>query len=131
MTGTAHSVIVGTLAEPLEILQTKNGKPWVKAVVEVKSYRRGADGEAGQEETTLIPVNLFFKPAEIAQKFLQVGDPLVVQVRLSGTEFQGQGGKVRRGVTLALEQLHLIPNGRRPASPQKRKEEVPPNAEWL
>jgi single-stranded DNA-binding protein len=113
MTGLNHCTLMGTLSGPLEVRQTRNGKTWAVAVLEVQYYRRSAEGEPGQEESTLIPVNLFAKQAEIAQKYLQPGDPVVAQVRVCGSEFQPQnGGPVKRGVSLTVDALHLLPSVR-------------------
>jgi hypothetical protein len=46
MTGSANLIVLGTVSE-MEHLQTKNGKLWIKLLVEVKTWRRGGDGEAG------------------------------------------------------------------------------------
>jgi single-stranded DNA-binding protein len=113
MTGSASCLILGNLSEPLELLQTKAGKPWVKAVLSVKTYRRASDGEPGQEEETFVPINLFSRQAEVAQKCLQVSDAVAVTVRISGTEFKQNGGPTKRGVTLTCDSLHLIPSAKR------------------
>jgi single-stranded DNA-binding protein len=120
MTGSATALILGILAEPLEILQTRNGKPWVKAVISVKTYRRGTNGDPGQEEETYVPINLFSGPADAAKRFLQVGDPLGVTVRISGTEFRANGGPAKRGVSLTVDQLHLIPSGKKQGGSHER-----------
>jgi len=44
MTGSATVVLLGTVADQPEILTTKAGKPWVKLVLEIKTYRRVNDG---------------------------------------------------------------------------------------
>jgi single-stranded DNA-binding protein len=98
--------------EEPEVLSTKNGKLWVRLLIEVRSWRRGADGEAGQEEVTKLPVNMFSKTAEIARDYLRVGDAVGLTCRVGGTEYKGTDGKTRRGITLAADQLHLIPQGK-------------------
>ena len=117
MTGIAHVVLLGTVSE-VEQLQTKNGRPWIKLLLEVKTWRRGADGEAGQEECTMLCVNCFSRIAETARSFLKPGDAVGLTCRVSGTEFKGTEGKVKRGISLTADQLHLIPNSRRNASPR-------------
>jgi single-stranded DNA-binding protein len=113
MNGFVYCRILGTLAEPLTKRETKNGKLWVKGLIEVRGYRRSADGAAGQEETTAITVNLFGKTAQVALDFLKVGDPVCFQLRVAGTEFKSNDGAIRRGVTLTVDTMHLLPNDRR------------------
>jgi single-stranded DNA-binding protein len=110
MTGSSNLLLLGTVASAPEELTTRNGKLWVKLLIEVKSWRRASDGEPAQEEVTLLPVNLFSKIAEIARDHLKVGDPVAVTARISGTEFKSADGKTRRGVNLTADQLHLIPS---------------------
>jgi single-stranded DNA-binding protein len=111
MTGSATLMLLGTVAE-VEHLQTKNGRPWIKLLIEVKSWRRAQDGEPGQEESTLLSVNCFAKLAETARDYLKAGDAVGITARVSGTEFSGGDGKVKRGISLTADQLHLIPNSR-------------------
>src|ERR1700674_1061335 len=123
MTGIANLVLLGTVSE-MEHLETKNGKPWVKLLIEVKTWRRGGDGETGQEESTLLTANVFSRMAYTARQQLRIGDPVVVTCRVSGTEYRADG-KVKRGITLTADQLHLIPSGRvassSPGSPMRQK----------
>jgi single-stranded DNA-binding protein len=108
MTGISSLTLLGTVAE-IEQSTTKNGKPWTKLLLEVKRYRQTTD-TSGQDEVTFIPVNLFSKLADAAHEFLRVGDAVAISARVSGTEFSDrQTGKVKRGVTLTADVLHLLP----------------------
>jgi single-stranded DNA-binding protein len=127
MTGSATLMLLGTVAE-VEHLQTKNGRPWIKLLIEVKSWRRAQEGEPGQEESTLLSVNCFAKLADTARDYLKEGDAVGITARVSGTEFKGGEGQVKRGISLTADQLHLIPNGRmetpnpRPALAQRHRD---------
>ena len=108
MTGISQLILLGTVAE-IEQSTTKNGKPWLKLLLEVKRYRAASD-TGGQDEVTLVPVNLFSKIADTANEYLRVGDAVAITGRVSGTEFTDrQTGKVKRGVTLTADLLHLLP----------------------
>jgi single-stranded DNA-binding protein len=108
MYGTSEVVLLGTVAE-IEKLSTKSGKPWAKVLLEINRYRQtGAD--TGQDECTLVPIQLFSKIADIAGEHLNVGDAVAITCRISGTEYNDrQTGKIKRGVTLTADILHLIP----------------------
>jgi len=121
MTGHADLFVLGTLAEVPEQLQTKSGKLWLKLLIEIKTWKRGNNGEPGQEETTLLTINAFSKLAETARAYLQVGDPVALNCRVSGTEYKGNDGKIRRGTTITCDTLHLIPNGSRQSSDTTRQ----------
>jgi single-stranded DNA-binding protein len=108
MTGISQLVLLGTVAE-IEHSTTKSGKPWLKLLLEIKRYRQTRDA-AGQDEVTLVPVNLFSKIADTANEYLRVGDAVAITAHVSGTEYTDrQTGKVRRGVTLTADLLHLLP----------------------
>jgi single-stranded DNA-binding protein len=111
MTGSNTTLLLGVVAEPLEELTTKTGKPWIKLVLEISTWRRTSES-GGQDETTLVPVNCFSKVAEIVREYLKAGDAVALTVRVSGTEYKGSDGRTRRGVTLTADQLHLLSNGR-------------------
>jgi single-stranded DNA-binding protein len=107
MTGISSLVLLGTVAE-IEKLTTKNGKPWVRLLLEVKRYRITKDDE-GQDEITLIPVNLFSKIADTACQHLREGDAVALTCRVSGSEYNDRAtGKTKRGVTLTVDVLHLL-----------------------
>jgi single-stranded DNA-binding protein len=108
MTGISQLILLGVVAE-IEQSTTKTGKPWVKLLLEIKRYRQTTD-TSGQDETTIVPVNLFSKIADTANKHLRVGDAVAISARVSGTEFSDrQTGKTKRGVTLTADLLHLLP----------------------
>jgi single-stranded DNA-binding protein len=108
MTGISTLILLGTVSE-LERLTTKNGKPWVRLLLEVQRYRI-TKGDEGQDETTLIPVNLFSKIADTACEHLREGDAVALTCRVSGTEYNDRStGKTKRGVTLTVDVLHLLP----------------------
>jgi single-stranded DNA-binding protein len=108
MTGISQLILLGTVAE-IEQSTTKTGKPWLKLLLEIKRYRQTTD-TSGQDEKTIIPINLFSKIADTAHEYLRVGDAVAITARVSGTEFTDrQTGKVKRGVTLTADTLHLIP----------------------
>ena len=53
--------------------------------------------------------------AATAQQYLQEGDAVGITVRVQGSEYADKAnGRVRHGVTLTGDLLHLIPNGRAP-----------------
>ena len=109
MTGISQLILLGTVSE-IEQATTKTGKPWVRLLLEVKRYRQTTD-TSGQDEVTLVPVNLFSKIADTANSYLRIGDAVAITARVSGTEFTDrQTGKVKRGVTLTADVLHLLPH---------------------
>jgi single-stranded DNA-binding protein len=108
MTGISSLILLGSVSE-LEETSTKNGKPWVKLLLEVRRYRYTSE-DSGQDETTLIPVNLFSKIASTAVEYLRIGDAVALTCRVSGSEYNDKAtGKVRRGVTLTADVIHLLP----------------------
>ena len=110
MTGISSLILLGTVVG-IEPATTKTGKPWIKLSLEIQRFRPTSD-TGGQDETTIVPVNLFSKLADTAGEYLHTGDAVAITARVSGTEYKDpKTGSVKRGVTLTADLLHLLPQG--------------------
>jgi single-stranded DNA-binding protein len=93
--------IAGQLSGKPQILQTRNGKPWAKILVEEEVAR-----ERGQGTPNILPITLFGRAAERAKE-LQRGDRLTVACRLQGTRFEIESGEIRYSVQLVGKVIYL------------------------
>jgi hypothetical protein len=89
----------------LEERETKKGRSWFRLILEIRE--QGRPGE--RDERTLIPVNAFSGVADQARE-LRLGTIVRVDCRISGTEFKAPDGRIKRGVTLTVEALAVIPH---------------------
>src|SRR6516225_523114 len=96
----------GRLKSKPEIKESRNGKTWVKALIEEDSR-----DDSRQNEPNILPIVCFGHAANRV-KDLQPGDSVTVVCRLSGTRFEAPSGEIRYGVQLIGEQI-LVPAGSR------------------
>jgi single-strand DNA-binding protein len=128
VSGYNSAVILGRLVAPPEQLTTKNGKPFIKAVIAASVYQKNSDGNS-EERTSFVPVTVFGRTAEVFLKHVHKGDMVHLVGRLDGNEWKTDSGEKRISLSFAVEQLNLLPNER--AKPQqkpqpRRTEERPP-----
>ena len=106
-----QAILLGRLAAPPEELKTKSGKPFLKAVIVTNVYQRSAEGVSG-ERTSLVPVTIFGRTAEVFRDFVQKGDTVRLVGGLDSLERTTDSGEKRLTLGLVVEQLHLLPNVR-------------------
>jgi single-stranded DNA-binding protein len=91
----------GQLFSKPEISATKNGKLWVKLLLQSELVR--SDGRGGyQTERLILPINCFSREAE-AVKELRVGAELTLGCHLYGTRYEASDGSVKHGVQLVAD----------------------------
>jgi single-strand DNA-binding protein len=74
-----------------------------------------------QEKVTWHNVTLWSKLAEIAEKFVSVGDLLYVQGEMDNQKYKTQDGQERTKFFLIGHDITLIPKSREHAAPPKEK----------
>jgi single-strand DNA-binding protein len=111
--GFNQAILLGRLAAPPEELKSKSGKSYVRAVVAVTVYQKSSEG-IGEERTSFIPVTIFGRQGEIFSKYVQKGDVVYLAGRLDSNEWLTSSGERRLSLGFVVEQVHLLPNERRP-----------------
>jgi single-stranded DNA-binding protein len=110
--GFNQAIVLGRLVANPERIATKSGSVMLKAIIEVSTYRRSADGK-GEEQTTKVPCTLFGKQAETFEKYVEIGHFVQLVGRLDGYERKSQTtGEKWLTPSFVVEQLILLPNGR-------------------
>jgi single-stranded DNA-binding protein len=130
MNGHAVATILGIVSAPVERRTTKRGGVYSQLLVEIQSRRKGIDGK-WEEIFNLIPVTLFGRTVEIAERFLSPGDAVFLQCRVAASEFLNKEGAKRHAASLLCEAIHLLPNGRarQPGAPREHSDPKPPTAD--
>jgi len=118
--GFNQAIILGKLVEAPETIPTKSGALMLKAVLEVTTYRRGADG-SGEEQATRVPATLFGKSAELFQTYVEPGHLVQLVGRLEGYERKSRSGDSWLTLNFVAEQLILLPNNRKASSDSPNK----------
>jgi hypothetical protein len=86
--------ISGKVAAAPATCVSKNGKEWIRLLVETRLIREPARGEF-QEESVLLPLSCFSQEA-VAVKHVQRGDWLVVGCHLYGTKYRSPDGQTTK-----------------------------------
>lgn len=111
MLGFSVVSILGTVAAPVEISTAHSGNKFGCLLVEIKTRRKGADGDY-HENTEIVATTLFGAGIAVAEKYLRPGDPVGLTCRLNGSSSKASDGKERRFTNIIVDQIHLIPSGR-------------------
>jgi single-strand DNA-binding protein len=109
MSGFNHAVLLGRLVAPPEELTTKGGKLFLKAVLATSVHQKNSDG-ASEERTSIIPVTIFGRTAEVFGKYVQKGDMVHLVGSLTSNESTTASGEKRLWLSFVVEQLNLLPN---------------------
>jgi single-stranded DNA-binding protein len=93
--------LAGRLVAFPETAITKNGKDWIRLLLETQLVREVRAGEL-QTESVILPISCFSREAQ-AVKHLQRGDPLTVGCHLYGTKFRTPDGHTKYGLQLVAD----------------------------
>ena len=77
----------------------------------VTSKKYVKNGEK-QEKVTWHNVTLFMKLAEIAEKYVSVGDLLYIQGEMDSQKYTGKDGQERTNFIIIASELKLMPKGK-------------------
>lgn len=100
-----HIVIAGNLAAEPEVKFTQGGK-------QVANLRLANNFKWGEtKKTTFITCVAWGKSAEIAEKYLRKGSPVIIEGRLEQNDWETQQGEKRTTYQVQVSQLHFFPKG--------------------
>jgi single-strand DNA-binding protein len=122
--GISTAQILETLAEPIDVRTSKSGKSYAKALVEVRSGQKSGTGK-WEENVTILPVMLFGRSAEIADQYLKVSDAVYLICKVQGEAFKRSDGAKRYGLSLIVDNLHLLPSNHLVASEGTERKATP------
>lgn len=107
-------VIMGNLARDPDVRFTPNKQKLARMTVAVgRQWRNKATGEL-QNQTDFIPVVAWSFTADICEKYLKKGNPVLVEGRMSVRDFDDPKTGQRRWITeVVAESVVLLSSGRR------------------
>ena len=103
-------ILLGNLTRDPETRVTAAGTTISKLGLAInRKYRTKAGDE--KEETTYVDIDSFGKQAELIQKYLRKGSPLMVEGRLKLDQWESGEGQKRSKLTVAMESFQFMPDG--------------------
>lgn len=106
-------IIMGNLARDPDIQQTQNSKVARFTVAVGRQWKNKQTGET-QSQTDFIPVAAWAFLADVAEKYLRKGNPVLVEGRLQVREYEDKKSGGRRWATEVIaENVTLLPGGKR------------------
>lgn len=100
-------ILLGNLTRDPETRTTAGGSTICKLGLAVS--RQYTDGQGNrQEETTFVDVDAFGKRAEVIQKYLRKGKPLMVEGHLKLDQWEANDGQKRSKLGVVLENFQFV-----------------------
>ncbi len=99
------AIMMGNLTRDPEVRTTSTGQSVANFTIAV-NHRYGQ-----KEEVLFLRCEAWGKTAEIAQQYLQKGNPVIVDGRLRENKYNTREGEERREIILSVENLRLMPRG--------------------
>ena len=117
-------ILIGNLTADPQVRQTKNGKS--VASFSLALNRKFGTGDERREETTYIDIVAWERQAEMAEKFLSKGKPILVEGRLQEDSWQDKKtGETRKKVRVVAERLEFISDGQGQNAGNSQREREP------
>jgi single-strand DNA-binding protein len=99
-------ILMGNLTRDPELLVTANGHSICKLGLATSRVYSTRDGER-REETTFVDVDAFGKQAEVINKYMRKGRPIMVEGRLKLDQWESEGQK-RSKLSVVLENFQFL-----------------------
>ena len=118
--------LIGNVVQDVELRTTPNGNS--VATLRIASNRRYKSGDDLKEETVYVDVEAWGNNAEVANKYLAKGKPVLIEGRLSQDTWEDKETKAKRSkIYVTAEQLRLLPKnggGESSSSEEPEREEA-------
>jgi len=100
------TILLGNITRDFEVRHTPAGTAVTDISLAIND--RTKSGDEWVENTTFVDVTLWGKTAEIAQKYLSKGSPVLIEGRLKLDQWESDGEK-RQKLKVVGERLQLLP----------------------
>ncbi len=121
-------LLIGNLTRDPEIRYTPKGTTLADIGLAINRIWKNDEGEK-QEDTTFVDVTLWGKLAEVAEKYLKKGEPVLVEGRLQLDSWDDkQTGQKRSRLRVVAENLQML-GSRAPSAKQANAKSPPENRE--
>ncbi len=113
-------ILMGHLTAKPELLHAQSGKSWCKFSVAVNEYFSTKDGEPS-ERVSFIDVACFGRQAEAICRYLDKGDPILVDGRLTQDRWETEDGQKRNKLRVTMRRFEFV-GGRPKGSPSPHED---------
>ncbi len=100
-------ILVGNLTRDPQLRYTASQMPVCDFGVAVNRQWTGKDGQ-GREETCYVDCTAWGRQAEIIQKYMSKGRPILIEGRLTYRQWDGPDGKKRSKLEVTVEQFQFL-----------------------
>lgn len=104
-------ILVGNLTKDPELRYTPEGTALSKLRLAVNRKWRSREGET-KEETCFVNVTAFGRSAELVAKYLEKGNPVLVDGRLRSHRWENDKGEARTDIEVIMEGFQFLPRRR-------------------
>jgi single-strand DNA-binding protein len=118
-------IIAGRLTRDPEVKYLSSGTAFCAWGIAVNRYYNDNNGER-QQEVCFVDCKAFGRQAEIVANYVQKGNPLFVEGRLSFYQYEAESGERRNKLSVIAERVQLMPSGNGSMEePPQSTEEIP------
>ena len=110
--GYNKAILIGNLARDPELRYTANKTPVASFAVAVNRSWKGQNGEL-RDEVDFIPVTVWNKLAEFAERYLKKGNSVLVEGRISVRSYEAKTGEKRTYTEVVAENIQFVGPARR------------------
>lgn len=100
-------ILLGRLTAKPELRYSQAGKAWTRMRMAVNDNYKTREGEV-VERVTFVDVSAFEKQAETLSRFLDKGEPLLVEGRLNQDSWEDKEGNKRSKIDVTLQRFQFI-----------------------
>jgi len=117
-------ILMGYLTRDPALSYTPSQVPVVDFGIATNKKWKGQDG-AEKEDVCFVDCRMFGKRAEVINKYLSKGKPLLVEGRLSFDSWEAQDGTKRSKHRVTVENFTFIPDGSRQEKQSPAENNIP------
>ena len=103
-------ILIGNLTRDPQLSYTPNQTAIVEIGLATNRKWKGQDGTQ-HDETCFVDCQMFGKRAEVLNKYMHKGDPLMVEGRLKFDSWQAQDGTKRSKLRVLIENFEFLGGG--------------------
>ena len=110
--------LIGNLTRDPQLSYTPNQTAVVDFGIAVNRKWKGQDGSE-KDDVCFVDCRMFGKRAEVINKYMSKGKPLLVEGRLSFDQWEAQDGTKRSKHRVTVEDFQFMPDGQRQQGQQQ------------
>lgn len=115
-------ILAGNLTRDPQLSYLPSQTPVVEFGMAINRKWKSEGGEE-KEEICFVDCRMFGKRAEVINQYLDKGNPLLIEGRLTFEQWQAQDGSNRSKLRVTVENFQFIPDGNQQQTKQQSQQE--------